>query len=1482
MPTALNRQPTLTHFLSTCVLLACIVMMTACGAMVGNDSSGRHERADKLNEQAYKNRYVSLAETERLAEQALQTSGDYSDGQYEALCHKAFAKAMRTDYSGAKRLYRQVAKESKNELLVLMADIGLMDLSQRTSSNKEYYDYRNDAQRRLNRLAGSVETMNPHQLRLWNYATSEYHFISAVYYFYMNQRHEAAAEMRTITDNTDCIRNDTTQIAKYCYLIGSGGLTEESATPQTGYEADDNTPAAREENRNLMRCLSVSTNKGITFFLASSLQSCADNILNEPDHLDQRDILLLAEYVGADYNDKQRLPLALARRSYQLLTDYGCPFSASAALITIADYHINYGDFQLALDTLQTALDIINRHHHEYSDSTVSGLREQMLVTYDSTLTQTSIEKQWIESHDECVNPMWMSSVREYLSICYSAMGDKAAANYNRNAYLDILDATRQDMEIESRYDKLSAEEHTINVLLVSLFAFLLLLVTLFVLFYRRQLKNKQQRKDKLLKLFDICKKMTASVPSDAEDADDIRSGIDEAVGPDIHRLFPTLPDGLRLSDLSGKDNGQQQTDTSGKNRLGNYDRELLNVICAFHDWLIANGKKVITLNNRMQITESRRFVHEMHVKENKCANIDKQACMSVVLGITPYIDRMTNELSKLANSKEDSAKRADRLRYVEELVDKINADNEILVHWIKMSQGTLSLNIETFALQPLFELFAKNRATFAGKGIQLEVVPTAISVRADRALTIFMVNTLLDNALKYTPQGGKVCLAATENEDAVEIAVSDTGRGLSADDIRLICSEKVYDASRIGMSEGTDQESTESNRELSQQKGFGFGLMNCRGIIEKYRKTNKIFSVCRFAVESEPGKGSRFHFTLPKGATRIAKVLLLFLVPWFCSCTGLPSGNGPSPTASASQHARQSVADSTTSLTLDSLTDEIQAHVDNVYYNNVDGYYEDALLCADSAISALNLFHHLLYPEDTRQMRMLYDTGVPTELDWYKEDHNIPYSTILDLRNETAVAALALCQWDLYHSNNETYTRMYRLVGEDKSLEQTCNNLQLANINKQTVLVVLIVLVALALLLFFILYYKFYLLNILNMEQYISFSKHVFSTDYSGDSEELDRGLVSDLFRGFSDVKLLDGMAIVVNSDNGKGLLTAVSEQCHNEQVLIQRAKEAYSRSVEHGQQGNVIAYPLTVSEEGEEQTIGGIAMALHGGTLSDDEEIVVRLMVQLTSIYLNSSLVQLNIRTNDIELMEDEERRASHEESAVHVQNMILDNCLSTIKHETMYYPNRIKQLLATQDADEGVDISAVHELAGYYRDIYGILSANALRQVSGKTFRRASCPASTLADYAQRQFSKMKAKGGNDITLTIGPFPDDEVIGDKDLLEYLVDNLLHHAFDCSKAGGLLFESVAEERFVAFRFTDQRQTFTQEELNDLFYPENIRYDSRTDRLLSTQLIVCKQIVREHDEHSPYRGCRIYAEPTEGGTGYTIVFTIPKKKTKN
>ena len=107
------------------------------------------------------------------------------------------------------------------------------------------------------------------------------------------------------------------------------------------------------------------------------------------------------------------------------------------------------------------------------------------------------------------------------------------------------------------------------------------------------------------------------------------------------------------------------------------------------------------------------------------------------------------------------------------------------------MKQGTLSLNIETFSLNELFELLGKGRRAFEMKNQKLEIEPTTVMVKADRALTLFMINTLAEHARKYTPEGGTIKVYARTMDAYVEISVEDNGRGISEEDVARIIGEK-------------------------------------------------------------------------------------------------------------------------------------------------------------------------------------------------------------------------------------------------------------------------------------------------------------------------------------------------------------------------------------------------------------------------------------------------------------------------------------------------------------------------------------------------------------------------------------------------------------------------------------------------------------------------------------------------------------------
>lgn len=232
----------------------------------------------------------------------------------------------------------------------------------------------------------------------------------------------------------------------------------------------------------------------------------------------------------------------------------------------------------------------------------------------------------------------------------------------------------------------------------------------------------------------------------------------------------------------------------------------------------------------------------------NKKRNLENRAKISLVNSLLPLIDRMVYSIDKIENK--DAENYAETLEYITEIADEINKKNELLTEWIQMRQGELSLKVETFELQSLFDILKKAKVSCQMKGVTLEVNDTTDKVKADKTLTTFMLNTLIDNARKFTPAGGTITVSSKSIDDYVEISVTDTGQGIDQNTLSNIFDHKVYE-------------------------GHGFGLMNCKGIIEKYKKVSSLFKNTLISAESEKGKGSRFFFRLPKGTIRTIIALI-------------------------------------------------------------------------------------------------------------------------------------------------------------------------------------------------------------------------------------------------------------------------------------------------------------------------------------------------------------------------------------------------------------------------------------------------------------------------------------------------------------------------------------------------------------------------------------------------------------------------------
>lgn len=320
-----------------------------------------------------------------------------------------------------------------------------------------------------------------------------------------------------------------------------------------------------------------------------------------------------------------------------------------------------------------------------------------------------------------------------------------------------------------------------------------------------------------------------------------------------------------------------------------------------------------------------------------------------------------------------------------------------------------------------------------------------------------------------------------------MEISVEDTGYGLSEEDVTRIVGEKLYNSQEIGILDAADRE------ELLKNKGSGFGLMNCKGIIEKYRKTNEVFRVCLFNVESTLGKGSRFYFRLPTG---VRKTLMVFLCIFFSigmsSCNRAVEEAVMQPDEIYAQTAQDSLS-LTAENEFEALLNEASDYANDAYYSNVEGNFEQALEYVDSAMSCLNA-HYKRYAQDPQRYMSLRGEGEPGELSWWNELFNSDFHVILDIRNEAAVAFLALKQWDAYSYNNAAYTTMYKLLGEDQSLEEYCRQLERSTNNKMVGVILFIGLIAMLLLGYYILYIRKRLVNRWNLEQVLEINRQIFA----------------------------------------------------------------------------------------------------------------------------------------------------------------------------------------------------------------------------------------------------------------------------------------------------------------------------------------------------------------------------------------------------
>lgn len=196
---------------------------------------------------------------------------------------------------------------------------------------------------------------------------------------------------------------------------------------------------------------------------------------------------------------------------------------------------------------------------------------------------------------------------------------------------------------------------------------------------------------------------------------------------------------------------------------------------------------------------------------------------------------------TELLGEQELAPKQRELVAAVSGQAEKLRFLIEALVKLSRLETGILTLHPMRGAVAPLLKKVQEEFASGAeGKGIALCLADTAGEAVFDEKWTLEALGNLVDNAVKYTPEGGKVVLRVVNYEMFCCIEVADTGMGIPEAEV-----PKIFGRFYRGMA-------------VHKEEGVGIGLYLARQIVSGEGGYIK--------VKSTPGEGSTFGCYLPRG----------------------------------------------------------------------------------------------------------------------------------------------------------------------------------------------------------------------------------------------------------------------------------------------------------------------------------------------------------------------------------------------------------------------------------------------------------------------------------------------------------------------------------------------------------------------------------------------------------------------------------------
>jgi len=180
-------------------------------------------------------------------------------------------------------------------------------------------------------------------------------------------------------------------------------------------------------------------------------------------------------------------------------------------------------------------------------------------------------------------------------------------------------------------------------------------------------------------------------------------------------------------------------------------------------------------------------------------------------------------------------------LQVIEEECDRLSKLVNRLLLASRIETRTAALKREEVHLPTLAgKVQRRMQATTTKHDFAADFQPDFPVVEADPEQIEEVLTNLVDNAIKYSPEGGHITIRGRRSDGSVKVTVTDEGMGIPRRDL-----ERIFERFRRGESS-----------QVEKVRGVGLGLYICKSIIEAHGGSME--------VTSEPGKGSSFTFSLP------------------------------------------------------------------------------------------------------------------------------------------------------------------------------------------------------------------------------------------------------------------------------------------------------------------------------------------------------------------------------------------------------------------------------------------------------------------------------------------------------------------------------------------------------------------------------------------------------------------------------------------